>query len=75
MRGICETFSSKGNILMTIANLCHLQHNMLKFELEYLKVIFQNLLSSQTPGKGIISMEGKSNLKNVLVKFIKCKNL
>lgn len=56
------------------ANLCHLQHNILKFEVEYLKIIFQNLLLSQTLGKGIISMEGKSNLKNVLVEFIKCKN-
>lgn len=74
MRGTSQIFSSNGNIPMAIANLCHLQHNILRFELEYLKVIFRNLLSSQTLGKVIISVEGKPNLKNALVKFIKCKN-
>lgn len=72
IRGTCQTFSSKDNFPMAIANLCNLQE--LKSEPEYLKVIFQNQLSSQTLRKGIISMEDESNLKNILVKFMKCKN-
>lgn len=50
-----------------------MEHNILTFEWEYLKAIFQNLLLSQILGKQIMSMEGKSNLKNTSVKFIKFK--